>query len=208
MDGMHDLGGKQGFGPVVKNVGKKAVYRHSWEAKAHAISGRMVALGIYNMDEYRHAVERMSPSWYMNAMYYERILAAVSSLCVEKGVVSADALNEKAGHVVPLVRPIGPGRQALIVDTFVVGEQVRVKNEFFGGHTRMPAYIRGKTGLIVALSPRCPYPDAGAHGLQSDMQATYDVRFNSEDLWPDASDKAKIHVNVFAAYLERAAGGA
>jgi hypothetical protein len=32
-------------------------------------------------------------------------------------------------------------------------ETVRVKNEFVSGHIRVPAYIRGKTGTIVHVSP-------------------------------------------------------
>jgi nitrile hydratase len=34
-------------------------------------------------------------------------------------------------------------------------------------------------------------------------EPTYDVRFRSDELWPDSSDKAMIHVGVFQSYLEK-----
>jgi nitrile hydratase subunit beta len=71
------------------------------------------------------------------------------------------------------------------------------------GHVRMPAYIRGKTGVVVSESPVYPFPDAHAHGVESHNEPTYDVRFRSEDLWPNSADTALIHVGVFQSYLER-----
>nr|NDG61749.1 nitrile hydratase subunit beta [Betaproteobacteria bacterium] len=58
MDGVHDLGGKQGFGSVrfVKNA---AVFHHDWELRANALYALCARKGLINMDEYRHAIERM-----------------------------------------------------------------------------------------------------------------------------------------------------
>ena len=69
----------------------------------------------------------------------------------------------------------------------------------------MPGYIRGKTGVVVSESPAYPFPDAHAHGVAAADEPTYDVRFNSIDLWPSAADAAFVHVGVFESYLERAA---
>jgi Nitrile hydratase, alpha chain/Nitrile hydratase beta subunit len=80
----------------------------------------------------------------------------------------------------------------------------RVKNEFVSGHVRMPGYIRGKIGIVVAESPPYPFPDAAAHNLQVQDEPTYDVRFKTEDLWPQAADEATVHVAVFQSYLEKA----
>ena len=68
----------------------------------------------------------------------------------------------------------------------------------------MPSYIRGKTGVVVDQSPLYPFPDAHAHGVPSEDEPTYDVRFASRDLWPDAADEAWVHVGVFQSYLDRA----
>jgi len=117
--------------------------------------------------------------------------------------VTAEALAAKAGGAFPLSREIGPGRQPAPAQSFSIGEQVRVKNEFTSGHTRMPGYIRGKTGIVVAISPSYPFPDAAGHGMAESWEPTYDMRFRSEDLWPDSADKASVHVGVFQSYLEK-----
>ena len=70
----------------------------------------------------------------------------------------------------------------------------------------MPGYIRGKTGVVVGISPAYPFPDAHAHGVAAEDEPTYDVRFRTEDLWPDSADKALVHVGVFESYLEQAPG--
>ena len=85
------------------------------------------------------------------------------------------------------------------------GDRVRVRNDFVPGHVRMPGYIRGKTGVVVAESPAYPFPDAHAHGVKAADEPTYDVRFDAEELWPNAADPAFVHVGVFQSYLERAA---
>jgi nitrile hydratase subunit beta len=58
--------------------------------------------------------------------------------------------------------------------------------------------------VVVSESPRYPFPDAHAHGVPADDEPTYDVRFASQDLWPDAADEAWVHVGVFQSYLDRA----
>jgi nitrile hydratase len=69
----------------------------------------------------------------------------------------------------------------------------------------MPAYIRGKAGVVVGISPPYPFPDAAAHNMQAPPEPTYDVRFRARDLWPDSCDDALNHVGVFQSYLEKAA---
>ena len=153
MDGMHDLGGKQGFGPVRYSL-KAAAFHAEWEKRANALVALAVKRGIFNMDEYRHAIERMDPRHYLFASYYERSLTGLMTLLVEKGVVQREALEALAGGTVPLSGPSAPGRpNASSRERFVPGDRVRVKEEFVPGHTRMPAYIRGKTGVVVSESP-------------------------------------------------------
>jgi nitrile hydratase len=69
---------------------------------------------------------------------------------------------------------------------------------------RMPGYIRGKSGVVVSESPAYPFPDAHAHGVDAADEPTYDVRFDTRELWPDSSEAALVHVGVFQSYLERA----
>ena len=82
-----------------------------------------------------------------------------------------------------------------------MGDKVSVRTDHVPGHHRLPAYVRGKTGTVVGVSPAYPFPDAHAHGIQADDEPTYDVRFTSADLWPQAADAAFVHVGVFESYL-------
>jgi nitrile hydratase beta subunit len=200
MDGMHDLGGKEGFGQI--NYPQQS-HDETWEPLARALSALAVQKKIYNMDEYRHAIERMAPVHYLSAPYYERVLTAAATLYVEKGVITAKELADQVEGMFPLSKPIGPGRLNAPAQKFRIGEIVQVKNEFVSGHVRMPGYIRGKQGVVVAESPPYPFPDAAAHNLPVTEEPTYDVRFRSTELWPDASDEAFIHVGVFQSYLTK-----
>ncbi len=203
MDGMHDLGGRQGFGPVRYTLDAPA-FHASWEVRANSLYGFAVRQGIFNMDEYRHAIERMDPRHYMAASYYERTLTSLATLCVEKGIFSRDELERRAGGQVPLASPSAPGRSNLAErERFKPGDRVRVRLDSVPGHMRMPGYIRGKCGVVVAESPAYPFPDAHAHGVDAQDEPTYDVRFRSDELWPDSADDALVHVGVFQSYLDR-----
>ena len=204
MDGMHDLGGKQGFGPVRYTQDAKA-FHHQWEVRANSLYAHAVRRGLFNMDEYRHAIERMEPRHYLTASYYERSLTSLATLCVEKGLATREELERRAGGAFPLAAPSAPGRpNDSPREAFKPGDRVRVKDDYVPGHTRMPGYIRGKTGVVVSESPAYPYPDAHAHGVAAQDEPTYDVRFRSEDLWPQSAEPALVYVGVFQSYLERA----
>jgi nitrile hydratase subunit beta len=204
MDGIHDLGGKQGFGRV-RHSATAPVFHAAWEKRANALYSFAVRLGLFNMDEYRHAIERMEPRHYMAASYYERTLTSLASLCVEKGVVTLEELERRAGGTFPLALPSAAGRtNAANRERFAVGDRVKVRLDHVPGHARMPAYIRGKQGVVVGESPAYPFPDAHAHGVEALDEPTFDVRFASAELWPDSADAAWVHVGVFQSYLERA----
>ena len=203
MDGVHDMGGRQGFG-VIRYAPNASVFHAEWERRANALYGLAVRHGIFNMDEYRHAIERMSPYHYMSASYYERTLTSLATLLVEKGVTSREELEKLAKGEFPLAGPSAAGRSNLPErQQFKPGDRVRVRNEFFAGHIRMPAYIRGKQGIVVRETPAYPLPDAHAHGIHAEDEPTYDVAFRTEDLWPNASDSAQVHVGVFQSYLQK-----
>src|SRR5215204_3175513 len=165
MDGIHDMGGRQGFGRVRYAVGAQA-FHHAWEVRANALYAFAVRSGIFNMDEYRHAIERMDPRHYLTASYYERSLTSLATLCVEKGVIPREELEQRAGGTFLLASPSAPGRaNALVRERFKAGDRVRVKLDFVPGHVRMPGYIRGKEGVVVGESPVYPFPDAHAHAV-------------------------------------------
>ena len=159
------------------------------------------------MDEYRHAIERMEPRHYLAASYYERSLTSLATLLRREGRRDARGAGAPRGRArfrsprrARRDAPTSPTRER-----FKPGDRVRVRLDFVPGHIRMPGYIRGKTGVVVGESPAYPFPDAHAHGVEAQDEPTYDVRFRSEDLWPNSADPALVHVGVFQSYLERIA---
>jgi len=195
MDGIHDLGGKQGFGPV-RHTPTASAFHEPWEKRVNALYSLAVRHGVFNMDEYRHAIERMEPRHYLSASYYERSLT---------GLATRAELEALAEGAFPLSLESAPGRSNRAErERFMPGDRVRARSEHIPGHVRLPAYVRGKVGVVVSESPAYPFPDAHAHGVAADDEPTYDVRFSSAELWPNAADAAFVHVGVFQSYLERA----
>ncbi len=209
MDGIHDLGGMNGFGPV-EIERDEPVFHEPWEALAFALNIFSIAeLRAYNPDEYRHAVERMDPAHYLQATYYERVLTAVATILVEKGLLSHEDLKARAGKPFPLSRPVAdkptsdldPQPQA----RFHVGDDVVVRNVHPAGHTRAPRYVRGKRGTVIHVAPAFSFPDASAHGKARRKEHTYHVEFAAHELWSDAAGSNQtVVVDLWDAYLESA----
>ena len=168
VDGIHDLGGMQGFGPVV-NSAAEPVFQDRWEAVARALMtvvGRAVEAG---GGEFRHSIERMEPGHYLTSGYYEHWLTAAATLAVEHGLVTHSELEARAGGRFPLS---GPVLAPPVVDAgpdvgeprFGVGDGVRVREWHPPGHTRCPRYVRGKAGTVVRVDGVHSVPDVEAHG--------------------------------------------
>src|SRR3712207_8733521 len=98
MNGPHDMGGMHGFGPVVREE-NEPVFHGEWEKRVYGVMRAAMAQGLYNIDEMRHAIERMPPDEYLASSYYERWLAAAERLLDEKGVVSAEELDARVAQL-------------------------------------------------------------------------------------------------------------
>src|SRR5260221_11768219 len=115
---------------------------------------------------------------YLSASYYERSLTSLLTLCVEKGVVTREELERRAGGSIPLASPSAPGRTNVAArERYAVGDRVRVRGDHVPGHVRIPGYIRGKSGVAVCVSPAFPFPVAHAHGIEAQDVPTYGTRF-------------------------------
>ena len=98
MNGVHDLGGMHGFGPVAAEE-NEPVFHAEWESRVHAISIAIRAMRYYGVDEFRHAIERMKPAEYLETSYYEHWLHGIETLLVEKGVIARDELDAKIAQL-------------------------------------------------------------------------------------------------------------
>lgn len=85
MSRVNDVGGQTGFGPVEAEQ-DEPVFHADWEARVYALNTALVRRGVYALDEFRDAIERMPPQEYLAASYYERWLAAIERLTAERGV--------------------------------------------------------------------------------------------------------------------------
>src|SRR5678810_793118 len=109
MDDIHDLGGTQGFGAVRHSADAKA-FHEDWEKRVNALYSLAVKVGVFNMDEYRHAIERMEPRHYLAASYYERSLTSPFSTRSVARLVTREELERRARGAFPLASPAAPGR--------------------------------------------------------------------------------------------------
>ena len=223
MDGVHDLGGMQGFGRVERED-KEPVFHAPWEAEVLAMMRAGAGRGLYNIDEFRHAIERMRPADYLAATYYEKWLDGITRLFVEKGVVTEAEMQARtaffaarpdAAATAALIGPL-PGRvpfnagwaQDVVRETgapprFAPGDPVITRNMHPRGHTRLPRYARGKRGVIHRLHGVHVFPDSNAHGLGEQPQPLYGVRFEARELWgEDAAPNQWVHIDLWESYLE------
>lgn len=91
MNGIHDLGGMDGLGPILTEA-EEPVFHGEWERRTLAMTILGLADGAYNVDEFRHAIERMGAAEYLQTTYYEHWLHAMETLLVEKGMITAEEL--------------------------------------------------------------------------------------------------------------------
>ncbi|AUQ54956.1 nitrile hydratase subunit beta [Phaeobacter inhibens] len=213
MSRVHDMGGRFGDGPVKPEPQDAPVFAEEWHARALAITLACGALGQWNIDTSRHARERLAPLDYTRFSYYEKWLAGLASLLVEKQVLSAEDLAGaaaaagdgtgaegvaphplaaralKAADVAAALAKGGPAdRPSAIVPSFAPGDAVRCRRPggnrlVEGGHTRLPTYAVGATGKILRLHGSHVLPDSAAHGLGEAPEPLYAVVFPADALW-------------------------
>ncbi len=226
MDGIHDLGGMHGFGPVVRED-HEPPFHAPWEATMvaiqHATGGR--GQNLITIDEFRHGIERMGNAEYLNTSYYEHWLAGITRLLLEKGVIAADELDRRtaffserpnapasaafAAPPPPVQRPVrrfmpGTEREPAAPPRFQPGDAVVTRNAHPRGHTRLPRYARGKHGVIHRYHGAHVFPDTNAHGQGEQPQPLYSVRFAAAELFgPDAEPQQYVYLDLWEPYLER-----
>ncbi|MFF5143248.1 nitrile hydratase subunit beta [Streptomyces sp. NPDC013157] len=223
MDGIADLGGTPGWGPVRPPVRDEPVFAEPWQRRAFALailSGRVASGGV-NVDAFRHALERLDRAAYFDDGYYGRWLNAGElmlhdSAVLAPGAIDARARNLRGEHVTeppspephrPDYAPTAEG-SLRTVDTapaFTVGERVRARAASVPGHTRLPRYARGHTGTVQAVQPASVLPDTNAHFQGENPQYVYSVRFDSRELWGADAEPFALTVEMYESYLEAAA---
>ena len=218
MNGIHDLGGMHGFGPVNPEP-NEPVFHHEWERRAFALTMAAGFLGRWNIDMGRYAREQMPPAEYLATTYYEHWLYGLERLLVDRGLASAKELETMRPHGPGAVKALSPAdvpkalrnRRAARMDDrlaaprFSAGDRIRTKNINPTGHTRLPRYARDKVGVIDRDHGVFIFADA--HGTRGEKvpQHCYSVRFEGRELWgEDAGPRDAVYIDLFEPYLERA----
>jgi nitrile hydratase subunit beta len=220
VDGIHDMGGMQGWGTVQYDPEEPA-FTAPWQGRAFAVCLlSMNRLTGRNLDAMRHALERLNPIQYLENGYYGRWLLMAETLLTDSGVIAEGAVDARArklrGEDVteppdpelskPDYQPAGPGslRQIDEPPRFKVGQHVRAKDLHPTGHTRLPRYVRGRVGTVERILPAAVLPDTNAHFIAENAQHCYAVAFDSKDLWGPDAEAFVLNLDLFDSYLEAA----
>lgn len=219
MNGIHDMGGMDGFGAVIPEAEAGPVFHAAWEGDVMAINRVMGAIGAWNIDQGRYGIEVLPPQLYLKS-YYRRWLERFERVIVQYGYADADEIASgralRPGKVPPngkftladVERIIRRGtftRPANTAARFALGDRVLARNMHPKTHTRLPRYVRGHVGVVERLHGCQVFPDTEAMGQGENPQWLYTVCFQGLDLWgPDSDPTLKVSVEAFEPYLEPA----
>ena len=218
MNGIHDMGGMDGFGPVEPEPNEPA-FHAPWEGRVLAMQRALAATGAWTIDASRYARERLPPDVYLASSYYWQWLLGMEANLVAHGLVGADEIA--GGRSLRPAKPLPRDRLAAddvgrvlkrgsfarspaAAARFAVGARVRAINMHPKTHTRLPRYARGHVGVIDRLVGCHVFPDSAAGGSEN-PQWLYTVAFAGRELWgSDADPCLTISIEAFEPYLEPA----
>jgi nitrile hydratase len=173
----------------------------------------------WNIDWFRHCRELIEPADYLTRPYFDQWMQDYAAMLVDSGLATVDEIV--SGHCDGSTPGLGPAPgpqsvaaargQALHYDhlpgpapAFAVGDGVRCRSHGHPGHTRLPAYARGRSGRIHACHGAHVFPDANARGEER-PEALYSVVFDAVELWPEVEGRRdKVYLDLWESYLERA----
>ena len=219
MNGVHDMGGMQGFGPirVEKN---EPVFHAPWEGRMLAMRRILGAIGKIKPSGFRPQLESLPPVEYLSHSYYENWFAGLVAQLLQSGVVTPEELasGKSAGRPAQPVTTLNPKEAAALPfrsaqtdlkavrpARFHPGQHVRARNINPSGHTRLPRYVRGKAGVIEQERIVQALPDTNVYGRGVNPQHVYSVRFAARELWGEqASPHDAVYVELWDDYLDPA----
>jgi nitrile hydratase beta subunit len=215
VNAIHDLGGMHGFGAIDAERAEPP-FHEAWEGRAGGLLEVMTFPAGFTVDRFRYLRETLRPDLYLTQNYYEQWIYIAEQALLESGMISAQELargKAQAPKRSDAMRSDGvwgflhdrahSGRDLDDAPRFVVGQRVRAHNMQPTGHTRLPRYARGKTGIIVSHHGPHVLPDASAHGGGDVSQHLYAVRFTALELWGEtANPRDGVHLDLWESYLE------
>ena len=219
MNGVHDMGGMQGMGPLEREQ-HEPVFHEPWEGRVFAMNRALGSWRKWNLDAARHSRELVPPAEYLRMSYYEKWLAGLIELLAKSGLVtraemesgepaagSSKTTPALTAEMVPgvIARGIPAKREVPAAARFKPSQRVRARNINPAGHTRLPRYARGKIGTVERDHGVFVFPDTNAHFLGEKPQHVYEVRFLARELWGEqAAPRDTVHIDLWDDHLEPA----
>jgi nitrile hydratase subunit beta len=219
MNGVHDMGGMHGFGPIERdNPQARVWFGTDWEARVCGMQDVCVPR-YFNLDAFRYGIERMNPAHYLRAPYFERWLETIATNMIEAGYLTREelearterfqdnpdvALPGEAPSPAELTLPPLPTKPltSALTPRFTVGEAVVTMNIHPTSHTRLPRYARGKQGVVLRVHGPHVFADTNADGRSEDPQVVYNVRFDGQELWgASAEPGTTVSLDLWESYL-------
>ena len=230
MNGVHDLGGTDGLGPVPVPE-SEPVFRAEWEKAAFAMFSMPFRAWFFGVDMFRYGIEQMHPATYLLSPYYEHWMHAAEHWGLEKGVLDEAEIDKRAQFYLdnpdaPLPEREDPDLLAFVdwavtngvsavrpsdkVAKFAVGDRVTVLADSPYGHTRKARYVRGKTGTVELAHGTMIYPDSAGNGGDDAPEHVYTVKFTNTELWgaEAAEPNGVVYFDVWEPYIVPATVGA
>ena len=219
MNGVHDMGGMHGMGPVEieKN---EPVFHAEWESRVFALMVATAFLRKWNIDMGRHSRERMPPATVsrrdlLRALALRPAHAAGRGGAGEpQGSWKPDAPNRRRTvrvrsapqDVANYLRHRVRARvDADVPPKFKPGDRVVARNIHPVGHTRLPRYARARHGTIDRDHGVFIFPDTHAMSRDKKPQHLYSVRFAARELWgPRPPPRDGVYLNLWDDYLDAA----
>ena len=216
MDGIHDMGGMQGFGHVKPDT-DTSNYVEEPGSRILGVDQASTKPIEIDLARWRYLIECMPPSEYLTTPYYSRWYTAVAIFYLSAGIVTLNELatgkSECAYDIKP--KPSGPETVSKAIhyinstevaskgnEKFHQNEAVMVRNSSCIGHTRLPRYTRGKIGNIDSFYGWHILPDSSANG-ENKAEPLYSVKFRASELWPNEGHiNDSIYVDMWESYLE------
>jgi nitrile hydratase subunit beta len=219
MNGVHDMGGMHGFGPVLPEE-NEPVFHAPWEGRVLGMNRLMGAWRRWSIDASRHSIERLPPADYLRFSYYEKWLEAMINRMLALRMITPEELasgHKAAGTemasppvttdtVMQIVTAAGSYQRDIATNPrFAAGDRVRARTINPEGHTRLPRYARGRQGVIERDHGAHVFPDSNAHSAGEAPQTLYTVRFTARELWGAAANPADhVSLDLWDDYLEPA----
>lgn len=225
MNGVFDLGGTDGLGPIDAPP-EEPPFSHDWERAVFAMQLSCMIGGWFGIDSFRHGIEQMDPVTYLSTSYYEHWLHSFEHHGIAKGHIDPDELDRRTQHFLdhpdaPLPSHEPNPQLIEIVETlskqgapaarptdapigFHVGDVVRVRSVAPLGHTRMARYVRGKVGTVVAYRGSFVFPDSAGNERGEDPQHLYTIQLSGAELWGEeyADPRTSSTFDVWEPYIE------